>query len=30
MNRSQKLRVLHEGSKVESKTSKIVTIFVKI
>jgi len=30
MDRSQKLGVLHEGSEVESKTSKIVTVFVKI
>jgi len=30
MDGSQKLGVLHEGSEVESKTSKIVTVFVKI
>jgi len=30
MDRSQELRVLHEGSEVESKTGQIVIIFVKI
>ena len=30
MNRSQKLGVLYEGPEVESKTGKMVTIFVKI
>ena len=30
MDRSQKLGVLYEGSEVESKISKMVTIFVKI
>ena len=30
MNRLQKLGVLHEGLEVESKTSQIVIIFVKI
>ena len=30
MDGSQKLGILHKGSEVESKTRKIVTIFVKI
>ena len=30
MDRSQELGVLHEGSEVESKTGKMVIIFVKI
>ena len=30
MDRSQELRVLYEGPEVESKTGKIVIIFVKI
>ena len=30
MNKSQKLGVLYEGPEVESKTGKMVTIFVKI
>ena len=30
INRLQKLEVLHEGSKVESKIIKMVTVFVKI
>ena len=30
IDRSQKLGVLYEGLEVESKTGKIVTIFVKI
>jgi len=30
MDRSQKLGVLHKDSKVESKTSKMVIIFVEI
>jgi len=30
IDRSQKLGVLHEGSEVELKTSKMVTVFVKI
>jgi len=30
MDRSQKLRVLHEGPEVELKTGKMVIIFVKI
>ena len=30
MDRSQKLGILHESSEVESKTSKVVIVFVKI
>ena len=30
MDRPQKLGIFHEGSKVKSKTGKIVIIFVKI
>jgi len=30
MDRSQELRVLHEGSEVELKTGQMVVIFVKI